>query len=198
MEPEQSEASEPQPAPEDRPRHFEEGMSYGTPGEPDGTVTITSVGPAFVLRAAEPTDLAFIASSWRRNYDSAENTRCPGGIAEYIETQGAVIDQCLRSSNVTVACPPERTEQILGWCCHRIGPVIHYVYVKPYYRGAGIGMRLLGAAMYRDENPPSRTVYVTHAWRRPHGEGIGVIVGKARTAGIALSYNPALIFGGKR
>lgn len=195
MEPEQSEASEPQPAPECSACgdacecHHEDPPSRIC----DRCYPETATAAAFVLRAAEPTDLAFIASSWRRNYDSAENTRCPGGIAEYIETQGAVIDQCLRSSNVVVACPPERREQILGWMCWRGGPVIHYVYVKPYYRGAGIGARLLGAAINQ-----ARTVYVTHAWRRPHGEGIGVIVGKARTAGIALSYNPALIFGEKR
>lgn len=198
MEPEQSEASEPQLPPEEPCRACGGGTCECHHEDPpsricDRCYPETATAAAFVLRAAEPTDLAFIASSWRRNYDSAENTRCPGGIAEYIETQGAVIDQCLASSNVTVACPPERTEQILGWCCYRHGPVVHYIYVKPYYRRAGIGRALLKYVV-----DVSRTVYITHAWRRPHGEGIGVIVGKARTAGIALSYNPALIFGGKR
>jgi acetyltransferase (GNAT) family protein len=151
----------------------------------------------FVLRPwrpDEPTERAYVESTWRRNYDQAENTRCPSGIFEYIETQGQVIEQCLRTSSVRVACPPERPEQILGWCCYREGPVVHYVYVKPYYRRRGLGLSLLGRALGL---PMARQVYTTHAWRRPHGEGIGVLVGQARAMGIVLHYNPALIFGGK-
>ncbi len=154
-----------------------------------------SPGPApdlaWQLRPMEPGDRAFVESSWRRNYDYAP---CPGGVEEYIATQSQVIATCLATSDVLVACPAERPEQILGWCCYRRPAVVHYVYVKPYYRRVGIGRVLLEYAM---RGPLPATVYTTHRWQRPHADGIGVIVAGWKRGGGILEYNPALIFGGK-
>lgn len=141
---------------------------------------------------AQPKELAFIESSWRRSYDYRP---CPGGVPEYIATQGAVIDQALRTSEVLVACSTERDQQIFGWCCFRTG-VVHYVFVKPYYRRMGIGKTLLAAAGAAH----APTVFASHDWENaPHKrDGIRTIVAQARHAGVQVIYNPALIFGGTK
>jgi ribosomal protein S18 acetylase RimI-like enzyme len=143
---------------------------------------------AWMLRPMEPGDRAFVESSWRRNYDYAP---CPGGVDEYIATQSQMIASCLATSDVLVAHPQERHEQILGWACFRRPSTVHYVYVKPYYRRAGIGRALLEHAV--DGVP--KAVYITHQWRRPHAEGIGVIAAGWMRGGGVIEYNPALIFG---
>lgn len=178
----------------------------------------------FRLRPADltqPKELAFIESSWRRSYDYRP---CPGGVPEYIATQGAVIDQALRTSEVLVACSTERTQQIFGWCCFRGPSVIHYVFVKPYYRRMGIAAAMLSAAAPPRPCGPcvgtgsvagpvdgpnvscrlcggsgKAPVYTSHDWENaPHKrDGIRTIVAQARHAGVQVIYNPALIFGGK-
>lgn len=149
----------------------------------------------FALRAGEPADLAFVADSWRRSYSDGDWTRCPGGLSEYIATQRAVIMQALATSEVLIAHPEERTEQILGWACFRRPAVVHYVYVKPFCRQLGIAWKLLTAAF--GKTPPG-CIYSTHGWRRPadKGRGVRALAEAAKSVGIALEYNPALIFGG--
>lgn len=152
--------------------------------------------PDVLLRPGEPGDMDFVASSWRRNYDAAyQSIVCPGGIGEYIATQSQVIDVCLRTSEVVVAHPPGRREQILGWCCYREPSVVHYVFVKPYYRRAGIGRWLLRAALGRP--PVGPVVFTTHRWNFKHAEGIGAICTRVQRDGVRIEYNPALIFGRK-
>ncbi len=148
---------------------------------------------AWQLRQMEPGDRAFVESSWRRNYDYAP---CPGGVEEYIATQSQVIATCLATSDVLVACPAERPEQILGWCCYRRPTVVHYVYVKPYYRRHGIGRALLWEAL--DDGGRGPSVYTTHRWQRPHADGIGYICTRMQRDGVRIEYNPALIFGATR
>lgn len=147
--------------------------------------------PEFVLRGGQDADLDFVRDSWRRNYDYAP---CPGGVPEYIATQSQFIETCLRSSEVVIACPPARHEQILGWVCARERDVVHYVYVKPYYRRHGIAKALLGVVL----RTGTRAIYITHRWQRPHAEGIGAIVTGWQRAGGVVNYNPALIYGPQR
>jgi GNAT superfamily N-acetyltransferase len=147
--------------------------------------------PEFVLRGAQGDDLAFVADSWRRNY-LGDDKLTPGD-QERRCWQGAAIDVCLRSSQVVIACPPERHQQILGWVCAAEGNVVHYVYVKPYYRRHGIARALLGLVL----RTGTKDIHVSHRWVRPHAEGIGAIVADWQRAGGRMHYNPALIFGTK-
>lgn len=160
--------------------------------EPNERSEASAAQPEFVLRGGQAADQDFVRDSWRRNYDYAP---CPGGVPEYIVTQGAVIDQALRTSEVVIACPPERPEQILGWICARHLDVVHYLYVKPYYRRHGIATALLRLVL----RTGTKAVYTSHRWVRPHAEGIGAIVADwQRATGGRLNYNPALIFGGEQ
>ena len=151
--------------------------------------------PGFVLRGAQAADLDFVRASWRRSYDYRP---CPGGVREYIETQSAVIEQCLRTSEVVIACPrpAEQHGQILGWVCARASDVIHYVFVKPYYRRNRIATALLNVVV----QPRAQVVFTTHDFDNvPHKrDGIRTIVAQARQRGLSFTYNPALIFGPPR
>jgi hypothetical protein len=151
----------------------------------------------FGLRPGEPADLDFIVDSWRRSYDDAPNTRCPGGLPEYIATQRQVIEQCLKTSSVLVAyprAPEEDTWQILGWVCFRKGPrsltVLHYVYVKPSWRRKEerVGTALLRAAL----EPLPTTLFTTHI-PKPDAP-VQALYDMAGACGVVLRFNPALIF----
>lgn len=139
---------------------------------------------AWALRPGEPGDLEYIASSWRRNYIDDRKTQ------EQRWWQAAVVALCLVNSEVLVAHPVERREQILGWCCFRRPNVLHYVFTKPYYRRHGIGWALVEEAMLSTFGAH----YATHQWQRPHADGIGVMVTKARALGIDVVHSPSLIF----
>lgn len=151
----------------------------------------------FALRVGEGGDFGFIRESWRRSHGCAPTTRCPGGVSEYVRTQNQAIATALATSDVLVAYPeaPERAPSlVMGWICYR-GKVVHYVYVKPAYRRAGIGRALLDAALV--ETPTE--VWTSTDVRRPadgRGEGVRAVLERARSLGVHLEYNPALIFGG--
>lgn len=153
----------------------------------------------FALRAGGPDDVRFVSESWRRHYSDSNWTRCPGGKDEYIATQKAVIAQALATSEVLIAYPDmeehREPKQILGWLCFRHPRVLHYLFVKPYYRRKGIAAALLLAAM---ESRLGGAVFLTHGWRQPHGRGEAIdhIVARAAAWHTHIEYNPALIFGG--
>lgn len=172
----------------------------------DSQPPVNEVNPEafrFALRKGELDDLRFVGESWRRHYSDSNWARCPGGKDEYIATQKQVIAQALSTSDVLVAYPeaPRReAQQILGWVCYRRPAVIHYVFVKPYYRKAGIARALLITALPAlagGHLPGGAKVFVTHGWRPPHGKGDGInaIMDRAHRLGVRLELNPALIFG---
>jgi hypothetical protein len=157
------------------------------------------------LRTGCEADRPFIESTWRRNYERVGRwTSCPGGVQEYIATQAQVITTCLATSEVLVACPAERPEQILGWCCFRRPATVHYVFVKPYYRESGLALRMLTEALGElpqeplPSGQPVRKVYSTHVTRRggAETEGAAELLYAAGRRGYFIEYNPALIFGG--
>ncbi|MCA1824430.1 MAG: GNAT family N-acetyltransferase, partial [Frankia sp.] len=121
-----------------------------------------------------------------------------GGLQEYIATQAQVIATCLATSDVLVACPAERPEQILGWCCFRRPSTVHYVYVKPYYRRNGIATQMLTEALQWTPKFLG-PVYVSHDWRTGLGlDGINGMAKATEGIGLNIEYNPALIFGAQR
>lgn len=133
-----------------------------------------------VLRGMTAGDVGFVLDSWRRSYDDAQHARAPS-LAVYLRTQRAVIEQCLRTSEVTIAHWPDVADQILGWVCHRgdLGyPVVHYAFVKKDFRKRGLGRSLFEHAAGK-----AGPVWTTHSrrleyWKRSH----------------RIVFNPALIW----
>lgn len=169
-------------------------MTSAQPAPPDNQVNEDAWDGRFEVRAGVADDRAFIEASWRRSYSPTPWTRCPGGLEEYKATQGKVIETALASSAVLVAYPaandqrPARPEQILGWLCHR-GPVLHYLYVKPYYRRQGLAKALIVQAL-----AGAAVAYTTHGVSR-RGEACALLTWLT-SYGRELNHNPALIFGG--
>ncbi len=140
------------------------------------------------IRAAEPGDMDFVGSTWRRSYDRAEYARAPS-LLTYIASQRAAIDRALAAATVDVAYSVEHPEVILGWVAHAERAVLHYLYVKDRYRRLGIGQALLEHALGSD----TREVFCSHHWR---GLPVAsVLAAKAQERGVRLHFNPALIFG---
>jgi GNAT superfamily N-acetyltransferase len=53
-------------------------------------------------------------------------------------------------ADIHIACDPEDKNLILGWSCTQ-GPILHYLYVKRFYRKQGLGVQLLAPlAGYRE------------------------------------------------
>ena len=104
------------------------------------------------IRAATQTDRPLIFATWLRSY--RHGSLFPRHIPDptFFEAHHNVAEELLRRSSVRVAHPPGDPEVILGWSCvETLAPkgggsspiVVHYVYVKPAFRRAGVARRLL-------------------------------------------------------
>jgi len=178
-----------------------ESPSQDAPSEPQVNA-VKSNEVRFAIRGGRAEDVAYIVDSWVRSYQYDQRTSCPGGLGEYFETQKQVIATCLQTSQVLVAYPTAPAEvadenHVLGWACFRPS-VIHYVFVRPTggLRGQGIATALL--EQWRALSPGR--LFTSHSLLRPadeRGAGLRGLVAKGRRFGVAMEYNPALIFGRK-
>lgn len=107
----------------------------------------------FTVRNGRPEDEACVFATWLNSYKHGSPfcRRVPDGI--YFAQHHAVIERLLKRSVVRVATIPEDDDVILGWACYEpaiedggftVPAIIHYVYVKPDFRKAGVAQKLLG------------------------------------------------------
>lgn len=107
----------------------------------------------FEIRAATQNDRPAIFATWLRAYrHGAQFPRhIPADV--YFDEHHDVIEQAIEQSVVRVATPPDDPEVILGWAAFEtLQPepddptspvVVHFVYVKPAFRRAGVARALL-------------------------------------------------------
>lgn len=124
----------------------------------------------FEIRAATLDDRPLIFATWLRSYRHGSQTprRVPDAI--YFARHHELIEELLDLSDVRIAHPPGEPEVILGWSVVELlepdaegepAPVaVHYVYVKPPFRRAGVARALL-AHVDRLESSGSAVLY-TH------------------------------------
>jgi GNAT superfamily N-acetyltransferase len=151
---------------------------------------------SFALRMAEPTDVNFVYDSWLRSYeyqtgDEAADARVcrscgrmgrrrdvSGGEAnaeihpsDYWPGQRQRIDRLLATTAaVIVAHPAETPSVIAGWACVDNHPdVVHYVYVREFYRKRGIAKRLIEGRKVCTHLTESRRPDSATAWKRRMG-----------------------------
>lgn len=62
---------------------------------------------------------------------------------------------------IVIAHPTDDLDLIVGFCIveKRDTPIIHYIYVKAAFRGAGVAQQILGSL---DVNPKEQFVFYTH------------------------------------
>lgn len=96
------------------------------------------------IRPMAKADESFIYHSWLKSYRDSPTVRSiPNTI--YFARHHDVIERIFKdpSTVVNIACNPEDENQIYGYIVGgTVGPVVHWVYVKHPFRGAGIGALL--------------------------------------------------------
>lgn len=95
------------------------------------------------IRAAKPSDIAFIYATWLRSYRSDNDFAASMRSSIYFAFYRTVIDQLLMDSKVSVAYLSDDPDIIFGYCVSN-GEVLHYVYVKEAFRKLGIAHKLIG------------------------------------------------------
>ena len=159
---------------------------------PGGDAGANPVAPQPIdIRPANNTDVAWIYSTWLKNYREFGSCSghyfgkesCVGRIPGFVywkDYRAAVQRVTSRPGVATlVACPSDNDEQILGWLCgERIKDpvanldkaIFHYGQVKSERRQQGI-MRALVEAF--DLTPETQCSYTHHTklfWRNEHNE----------------------------
>lgn len=122
----------------------------------------------FEIRAATQADRPLIFATWLRAYRHGSHfpRRIPDAV--FFEEHHSVIEELLERSDVRVAFPSGEPEVILGWSVVEVlepkadgeaAPVaVHFVYVKPAFRRAGVARSLL-AHVDRLEQAGSPVLY---------------------------------------
>jgi GNAT superfamily N-acetyltransferase len=94
------------------------------------------------IREYKSLDEDFIYHSWLASVDHS----VPG----VKKITRRIIDRCVKSRTVLIACEEKDQDHILGWIAYGDDfnfPVLHYVFVKKNLRRNGVGTRLLRAAI---------------------------------------------------
>ena len=131
--------------------------------------------PALTLRRATPDERPLVAASWFESYrrgGSSPNVQ----FEVYKAGQGGLITRLIDRSEVWVATLPAVPDEVCGWVA-RVGPVVHYVYVKQAYRRLGIARALVNGTGPRPE-------WHTHETRP---------VGRSFAQALGTRYNPWLV-----
>lgn len=147
---------------------------------------MTDLPAAF--RDATTAELPMVYSDWLRSYRKSPITRAiPNDVFFADHGHHGVVERAIGAAELVVACSPEDPAQVYGWCCfvNLVGappgnpPLLHYLYVKSTFRGAGVARRLLEAFGLGDG--PLQVTHWTHAADR------------AKDRGRQLIFNPYLL-----
>lgn len=121
------------------------------------------------LRAMQATDLNYILSSWLRSYAESREARAQASRAAYFEDYEPIVKKLISRSTVLVVTLTEEPDIVLAWRA-TMGPVLHYVLVKPRWRRMGIATSLLDdlrgqKVLYTHETPDGMRWPVPETWQ---------------------------------
>jgi hypothetical protein len=92
-------------------------------------------------------DHSLVLNSWLESYRKAPSShRLPSGV--YYTRMRRTAERLLSHSDVKIARPPDWPEGVLGWLCAEQCEgvfVLHYGFVKAFYRRNGLGKALVDA-----------------------------------------------------
>lgn len=136
--------------------------------------TYPSGRPDVTTRPAGPDDIMDVVKWWTNSF---KKSKWAGTLPnnKFPEYMGESIRQLIsRGSKVLLAVNAEKPSQVLGFVAHektsRGEPVVHYLFIKDYYRGHGLGRWLLeqagipldGTAFYTHRTDASRKYRAKH------------------------------------
>jgi GNAT superfamily N-acetyltransferase len=107
----------------------------------------------FTLAPATEEHWHCILKSWLRAYVQS----CRSDRNYYTRKHTEIHHYKERGADFIVATPPDDKDLIIGWGCGE-KPVVHFVYVKPPYRGQGVA-RVIVAALLKS---PADLIAYTH------------------------------------
>ena len=102
------------------------------------------------IRSYKPLDEDFIYHSWLSSVDY----NIPG----VQKVTRLVIDSCVESGTILVACSEDDPDHILGWLSftRKLGfPTLLFIFVKKQLRNNGIGLELLKARFPNEDTIPT-------------------------------------------
>jgi GNAT superfamily N-acetyltransferase len=105
----------------------------------------------FAIRAAERKDHAFIGSHWTRAQSELEAAHGLPSLSRLLGDRFAnlmnhsIIDRLLARHDVStrVAHKPDNADLLYGFSCIGPGAHLHFIFVRPDFRGSGIANALL-------------------------------------------------------
>lgn len=112
-----------------------------------------------VVRAWEPGDRCWIVPTWVRSFADY----APWGRRRTLQEHWHVVDRILDSAStrVSVLCSASGPTMLHAWCAwDEPSGALHYVYVPPELRGAGLARRVISSAL--GSYPP--VLSATHPW----------------------------------
>lgn len=95
------------------------------------------------LRAGQPGDLPFVASTWLRHFRRRSVMAQSVAEVTYTTEQRALIQTILARAVVTVACDSSDPSLIMGYVVSS-DRAIHWLQVKAVFQGHGLGRLLIG------------------------------------------------------
>jgi predicted GNAT family acetyltransferase len=113
-------------------------------------------------------DLNFVLSSWLQSYKTSEFAAAIPHQLYYRHHQELIKQILLHENNhVTILCPIDDPEQILGFIAYNTKqPIIYYVYMKQVFRKLGLASYLVSNVLQHLRPEPSSTAMVTHKPKR--------------------------------
>lgn len=98
-------------------------------------------------RTARKEDVNFIFDSWLKSWRKSKYAGVIPNNLYYSTYRSTIENLVARGAELTVACPENNDDHILGWICHEKTSdsfaVIHYLYVKDPFMKQGIDGLLL-------------------------------------------------------
>lgn len=128
---------------------------------------------AWRVRPAAVDDVAFIASTWKQNFWRESHWGRRIRWAVFAPSHAVIIQRLLERSLVLVACDPEREEEILGYLVFELVPIagaVHFAYVKPAFRHAGVLRSLLADSGLPPDLADVQITHATWSWLSSPGK----------------------------
>ena len=125
----------------------------------------TEAAAEFRIRPADVGDVAFVCATWKNSHWRESPWASRLRWAVYAPQHERVIRRLLSRSSVLVACDPTDEAEILGDLVFEPSvPAVHFAYVKPAFRRAGVATALVKASGLPEGLAGVRITHATRAW----------------------------------